>query len=55
MRVQNPYTGESVAEVPLSSREQIRHALDAGAAYTNALSRHQRSQILFAVAELIAG
>jgi putative phosphonoacetaldehyde dehydrogenase len=51
--VHNPYSGELVGEVPLASAEQLRARLDAGAAYENRLSRHQRSEILFAVAEQI--
>jgi putative phosphonoacetaldehyde dehydrogenase len=51
--VHNPYDGELVGEVPLISPEQLRRRLDAGAGYVNSLSRHERSEILFAVAEQI--
>ena len=49
--VRSPYTGELVGEAPLAGAEQIREMLAAGAAYDGALSRHERSQVLFAVAE----
>jgi phosphonoacetaldehyde dehydrogenase len=49
--VHNPFTGEVVGEVPASSREDVRAALDAGAACHNQLSRHERSELLFAVAD----
>lgn len=48
--VHSPYTGELVGEAPLSSAEQVRAALDAGAAYRNRLSRYERSEILSRVA-----
>ncbi len=48
--VHSPFTGERVGEAPLSSPEQVRALLDAGAAYNNELSRDERSQILFRVA-----
>jgi phosphonoacetaldehyde dehydrogenase len=51
--VHSPYTGELVGEAPLTGPEQLRELLDAGAAYKNELSRHERSQILFAVADAI--
>jgi putative phosphonoacetaldehyde dehydrogenase len=49
--VRSPYTGELVGEAPLADAEQIREMLAAGAAYDGGLSRHERSQVLFAVAE----
>jgi putative phosphonoacetaldehyde dehydrogenase len=49
--VHSPYTGDLVGEVPLSSFEQVRELLTVGAAYKNELSRHDRSQVLFAVAD----
>ena len=55
LTVESPYTGEIVGEVPLSSPEQVRALLDDGAAYRNELSRHQRSEILFAVSHAISG
>jgi aldehyde dehydrogenase (NAD+) len=51
--VHNPYDGELVGEVPLCSPDQLRDVLDAGASYVNRLSRYERSEILFAVAEQI--
>jgi aldehyde dehydrogenase (NAD+) len=51
LEVRSPYTGELVGEVPLNSPAQIAAALDAGGAYVNRLSRHERSRILFAVAD----
>ena len=55
LAVHSPYSGELVGEAPLSDSAAVRVALDLGARYTNSLSRHQRSQILFAVAEAIDG
>jgi putative phosphonoacetaldehyde dehydrogenase len=52
--VQSPYTGETVGEVPLSTPEHVRDLLSAGADYTNELSRHRRSEIMFAVSAAIA-
>jgi aldehyde dehydrogenase (NAD+) len=49
--VHSPYTGELVGEAPLAGPEQIREMLAAGAVHGGALSRHERSQVLFAVAE----
>jgi putative phosphonoacetaldehyde dehydrogenase len=51
--VTNPYTGELVGEVPLSSPAQVGDALDRGAAHSNRLSRYERSEVLFAVAEAV--
>jgi aldehyde dehydrogenase (NAD+) len=51
LSVVNPYTGELVSEVPLAAPAEIAQALRAGAAYDNALSRHERAEVLFAVAE----
>jgi putative phosphonoacetaldehyde dehydrogenase len=51
--VHNPYDGTLVGEVPMSAPEQIRTVLDRGAGYVNALSRQERSDVLFAVAEAI--
>jgi len=51
LAVQSPYTGEQVGEVPLLGPDQIREVLAAGANYENALSRHERSQVLFKVAD----
>ena len=51
IEVRNPYTGEVVGEAPVVTPEQLGRALDAGAAYRNELSRHQRSEILRGVAQ----
>jgi aldehyde dehydrogenase (NAD+) len=51
LSVHNPYTGELVGEAPVTSADRVRALLDTGAAYVNELSRHERSQILFAVAD----
>jgi aldehyde dehydrogenase (NAD+) len=52
--VYSPYSGEFVGEAPLASPEQVHARLDAGAAYRDELSHHDRSQILFAVADTLA-
>jgi phosphonoacetaldehyde dehydrogenase len=48
--VHSPYTGELVGEAPVSSSEQVRAALDAGAAHRYQLSRYERSEVLSRVA-----
>jgi putative phosphonoacetaldehyde dehydrogenase len=53
LSVTNPYTGETVGEVPLSSAAQITAALDRGAAHHSELSRHERAEVLFGVAAAI--
>jgi aldehyde dehydrogenase (NAD+) len=53
--VHSPYTGEMVGEAPLAGAQQIRETLAAGAAYDGVLSRHERAQVLFAVAEELGG
>lgn len=50
LTVTSPYSGELVGEVPLAGRGELERVLATGAAYSNRLSRHQRSQILFDVA-----
>ncbi len=55
LSVTNPYSGELVGELPLASPEQVRATLDRGAAYESELSRHERAEVLFAVAEAIRG
>jgi phosphonoacetaldehyde dehydrogenase len=52
--VHSPYTGELVGEVPVAGAGEVRAALARGAAYRDELSRHERSQILFAVADRLA-
>ncbi len=54
LSVSSPYSGEVIGEVALASPDEIRAMLGAGAAYTNELTRHERSQILFGVAEGLA-
>jgi aldehyde dehydrogenase (NAD+) len=51
LEVFNPYTGELVGEAPIATAEQVGRALDDGARWTGGLSRHERSQLLFAVAD----
>ena len=55
LAVHSPYTGELVGEAPRSDFAQTQALLDAGAAYTDELSRYERSQILFAVADALGG
>ena len=43
-----------MGEAPLSDRAQTLALLDAGAAYRDRLSRHDRSEILFGTASLLA-
>jgi acyl-CoA reductase-like NAD-dependent aldehyde dehydrogenase len=49
--VHSPFSGELVGSAPVSSSAEVVDALDLGAAYVSQLSRHERSQLLFAVAE----
>jgi aldehyde dehydrogenase (NAD+) len=51
LEVRNPYTGELVGEAPIASAQHVRKALDDGARWVGGLSRHERSQLLFAVAD----
>jgi phosphonoacetaldehyde dehydrogenase len=51
--VRSPYTGELVGEAPVTSPTDLRAALDAGAGQGSQLSRHERSQVLFTVAEMV--
>ncbi len=53
LQVHSPYTGEVVGEVPFAGREEVRAKLDRGSEHVSELSRHQRSQILFAVADTL--
>ncbi len=48
--VHSPYSGERVGEAPLSTPQEIREMLAMGSGYRNRLSRHERSEVLFAVA-----
>src|SRR5262249_16839278 len=54
IQVHSPFTGELVGEAPSASPERVATMLDAGARHSNTLSRHERSRILFAVAEALA-
>src|SRR5450755_1339070 len=49
--VRNPYTGEVVGEAPIASAEEVVGALDSAAGFASSLSRHERSQLLFSVAD----
>lgn len=49
--VRSPFSGELVGEAPVSRPEEVRSALDVAANYVNELSRHERSELLFAVAD----
>jgi aldehyde dehydrogenase (NAD+) len=51
--VRSPYSGELVGEAPLSDSARTRAVLDAGASYADELPRHERSRILFAVADAL--
>jgi phosphonoacetaldehyde dehydrogenase len=54
MAVSHPYDGRIVGSVPLLAPEVIAEALDAGAAYRDTLTRHERAGILERVAARIA-
>ncbi|MHB1836253.1 MAG: aldehyde dehydrogenase family protein [Solirubrobacteraceae bacterium] len=53
LAVHSPYTGDLVGEAPTVSGDGLRAALDTAAAYRNRLSRHERSQVLAAVADAL--
>ncbi len=53
LQVRSPYTGEVVGEVPFAGREEVRAKLDRGAEQVSELSRHQRSELLLAVADTL--
>jgi aldehyde dehydrogenase (NAD+) len=56
LQVHSPYTGELVGEVPAASPEEVGAALHAAShAGESRLSRHQRSSILYGVADRLAG
>ena len=56
LAVRSPYSGELVGEVSVSSAAEVAAALAAAArAGEQRLSRHERSEILFGVAERLAG
>jgi putative phosphonoacetaldehyde dehydrogenase len=52
--VSSPYTGELVGEAPRADRARTLAMLDAAAAYRDGLSRHDRSEILFQTATMLA-
>jgi aldehyde dehydrogenase (NAD+) len=52
--VHYPWTGEVVGSVPAIEPAEVRAVLDRGAAAPLQLSRHERSQILFGVADRLA-
>ena len=52
--VHSPFSGEFVGGAPVSGSAEVADALDRGAAYENELSRHERSQLLFAAADRLA-
>ena len=54
LQVRSPYGGEVVGEVPAAGADAVRRMLDAGAAAARPRSRHERSQLLFAVADRLA-
>jgi aldehyde dehydrogenase (NAD+) len=54
LAVHSPYTGGLVGGAPVTGPDELRSMLDSGAAYENRLSRHERSQLLFGVAERLA-
>jgi phosphonoacetaldehyde dehydrogenase len=49
IEVRSPFSGELVGQAPVASRSEVNTALDAGADYVSELSRHERSELLFAV------
>ncbi len=51
--VVDPFSGRLVGEVPVMGRAAVQSALDDAAAFRYELDRHERSTLLFAVAERI--
>ena len=51
--VMNPYTGQLVGTVPKATVEDVRRAFDIARAYRPRLSRHERSRILGAAADIV--
>lgn len=51
LHVHSPYTGELVGEAPVAGSQAVRRALDVAAGSSLPSSRHERSQMLFGVAE----
>ena len=52
--VRYPYTGEVVATVPNASVQDVRRAIELGAKFRSALTRHERYRILMKAGEIIA-
>jgi aldehyde dehydrogenase (NAD+) len=52
--VRSPYTGELVGEAPVSDAVAVRAALARAAGYADEFTRHERSEILFGVAQALA-
>jgi len=55
LAVHSPYTRELVGEAPRTDAAGARAMLDAAASQRDELSRHDRAQVLFAVADALAG
>lgn len=53
LAVENPYTGETIATVPLAGPDAVRAALDRAGSTRCELSRHERAQVLFGVADRV--
>ncbi len=51
--VSSPYSGALVGEAPVADVARTLELLETGAGYRGELSRHERSQILFAVADTL--
>ncbi len=54
LTVRSPHTGELLGEVPLHSAAQVDAALQRGAAAQEQLTRHARSELLFAVSRALS-
>ena len=52
--VRYPYTGEVIGSAPRLSREEVAGVIERAASRRFDLTRHERSQILFAIAERLA-
>lgn len=55
LEVRSPFDGELVGSVHVSGAEEVREALEAGAASRWSASRHERSELLFALADRLRG
>ena len=54
IEVFNPWGNSVVGTVPCATREDVARAFDIAAAYTPALTRYERQQILYRTAALLA-